>query len=145
MRRRAAARTRSIPGATRWRPAREPSAAPYPHWNARIHAECYRPNAFARIHDGKGRIAAIVDNYERISFNFVGSRPPDVVKFINDAKQMNVIIDPAVSERLRTVDLSLEVKDVSVREALRALCEQIGGVTFDVHEKEEIVWLHAVR
>ena len=33
---------------------REPSAAPFHDWNARIHAECYRANAFARIHDGDG-------------------------------------------------------------------------------------------
>ena len=49
---------------------REPSAAPYHDWNARIHAECYRANAFARIHDASGGIQAIVDNYERMSFNF---------------------------------------------------------------------------
>jgi hypothetical protein len=47
----------------------EPSAAPYPNWNARIHAECYRPNAFARIHGRGDRIRAVVNNYARISFN----------------------------------------------------------------------------
>ena len=49
---------------------REPSAAPHHDWNARIHAECYRANAFARIHDADGRIEAIVNNYARLSFNF---------------------------------------------------------------------------
>ena len=34
----------------------EVGAAPYPNWNARIHAECYRPNAE-------------LGNFERISFN----------------------------------------------------------------------------
>jgi hypothetical protein len=34
----------------------EGSAAPFPNWNERIHAECYRPNAELR-------------NFERISFN----------------------------------------------------------------------------
>ena len=47
----------------------QPSARPYPDWNARITAECYRPNAAARIVDGAGRIVRIVDNYERMSFN----------------------------------------------------------------------------
>ena len=47
----------------------QPSAAPYPDWNARITAECYRPNASARIIDGRGEIIQIVDNYERMSFN----------------------------------------------------------------------------
>jgi Domain of unknown function (DUF3536)/Glycosyl hydrolase family 57 len=47
----------------------QPSAAPYPDWNARITAECYRPNAWARIVDGHGQITAIVDNYARMSFD----------------------------------------------------------------------------
>ena len=49
---------------------REPSAAPSHDWNARIHAECYRANAFARIHDRAGRIQSIVNTYGRLSFNF---------------------------------------------------------------------------
>ncbi len=49
--------------------AREPSAAPYHDWNERIAAECYRPNAFARILDDRGRILAICNSYERLSFD----------------------------------------------------------------------------
>jgi alpha-amylase/alpha-mannosidase (GH57 family) len=48
----------------------EPSAYPYHDWNARITAECYAPNAASRILDGEGRIARIVNNYARISFDF---------------------------------------------------------------------------
>lgn len=47
----------------------QPSAHPYPDWNARITAECYRPNAWARIVDHEGRIVQVVDNYARMSFN----------------------------------------------------------------------------
>src|SRR5882672_6937812 len=39
---------------------REPKVRPYHDWNERIHHECYRTNAFARI----------FDSYARISFNF---------------------------------------------------------------------------
>lgn len=46
------------------------SAAPYHDWNERIHAECYLPNARARVLDGKGEIVDITNNYEKISFNF---------------------------------------------------------------------------
>lgn len=46
----------------------QPSAAPYHDWNERIHAECYGPNAFARIGDGGD--AHVVNNYANISFNF---------------------------------------------------------------------------
>jgi hypothetical protein len=49
---------------------REPSAAPFHDRNARIHAECYRANAYARIHDKAGRIELIANNYSRLSFNF---------------------------------------------------------------------------
>jgi alpha-amylase/alpha-mannosidase (GH57 family) len=46
------------------------SAFPYHDWNARITAECYEPNATARILDAKDRILGIVNNYAEISFNF---------------------------------------------------------------------------
>jgi alpha-amylase/alpha-mannosidase (GH57 family) len=54
-----------------WLEAIEPqdSAYPYHDWNERIAAECYAPNAASRILDG-GRIAQIVNNYARISFNY---------------------------------------------------------------------------
>jgi alpha-amylase/alpha-mannosidase (GH57 family) len=47
----------------------EPSAAPFHDWNARITAESYRPNGWARVLDERGRVAEIVDNYEHLSFN----------------------------------------------------------------------------
>lgn len=49
---------------------REPGAAPFHDWNARIHAECYRANAYARIFGAEQRIRTLVNNYERMSFNF---------------------------------------------------------------------------
>jgi len=49
---------------------RQQSAAPFHDWNARITAECYRPNATSRLLDAAGRIQEIVNNYERLSFNF---------------------------------------------------------------------------
>jgi hypothetical protein len=48
---------------------REPSAAPFPNWNARIHAECYRANAYARIYESKNVIGSIVNNYASLSFD----------------------------------------------------------------------------
>ena len=48
----------------------EESAQPFHDWNERIAFECYRPNAFARTLDGKGKILDIVNNYSSISFNF---------------------------------------------------------------------------
>ncbi|MEA5529044.1 DUF3536 domain-containing protein [Dolichospermum sp. UHCC 0684] len=48
---------------------RQPSASPFHDWNERIHWECYRPNAFARILNDRGEIVKIVNNYEYMSFN----------------------------------------------------------------------------
>ena len=49
--------------------SREPSAAPFHDWNARIDAECYRPNGVARIFDDAGDVVDIVNNYENLSFD----------------------------------------------------------------------------
>ncbi len=46
------------------------SARPYHDWNERISAECYAPNATARILQGDGLVAEMVSTYSRISFNF---------------------------------------------------------------------------
>lgn len=46
------------------------SAAPWHDWNERITAECYAPNAAARVLDGEDRIVHILNNYSRMSFNF---------------------------------------------------------------------------
>src|SRR5437879_6032654 len=46
------------------------SAHPYHDWNERITAECYGPNASARILDARDRILRIVNNYASIRFNF---------------------------------------------------------------------------
>ncbi len=46
------------------------SAAPFHDWNARVTAECYAPNAAARILGAEGTITQIINNYRNISFNF---------------------------------------------------------------------------
>ena len=48
---------------------RQPSAHPYHDWNERIHYECYRPNAFARILNHDREVMGIVNNFEYLSFN----------------------------------------------------------------------------
>ncbi len=73
------------------------SAYPYHDWNMRISAECYGPNAASRILDDKGRITQIVNNYEKISFNFgptlldwLQKHSPDTYKKIIAADQASV-------------------------------------------------------
>ncbi len=48
---------------------RQPGAAPFHDWNERIHYECYRPNAFARVLNDRGEVLGIVNNFEYLSFN----------------------------------------------------------------------------
>jgi alpha-amylase/alpha-mannosidase (GH57 family) len=68
------------------------SAYPYHDWNERIAAECYAPNAASRILDEQQRIAAIVNNYARISFDFgptllswLEEKAPDAYAAVLDA------------------------------------------------------------
>jgi hypothetical protein len=49
---------------------REPGATPFHDWNARIHAECYRANAYARIVVSANRVKELVNNYDRLTFDF---------------------------------------------------------------------------
>jgi alpha-amylase/alpha-mannosidase (GH57 family) len=48
----------------------ELSAAPFHDWNERIHAECYGPNSAVRLNGEKGTADRVVNNYEKISFDF---------------------------------------------------------------------------
>ncbi len=72
------------------------SAAPFHDWNQRIHSECYRPNAFARIVSNEGKLIRIVNNFEYLSFN-IGSTllswleqyDPEVYQRIIDADKIS--------------------------------------------------------
>ena len=70
----------------------ERSAAPYRDWNTRITAECYAPNAAARILDAAGRLRALMNVYEWTSFNFgptllawMAAHAPDVLSALRSA------------------------------------------------------------
>lgn len=72
------------------------SAYPFHDWNSRIAAECYAPNGVSRILDHDGRIAEIVNNYAKISFNFgptlaawLEAHRPDVYDAIRAADEMS--------------------------------------------------------
>ncbi len=47
----------------------EATAAPYHDWNHRVESECYRAVVAARLPDGRGRIARVMNALERISFD----------------------------------------------------------------------------
>ncbi len=73
------------------------TAHPYHDWNERITAECYAPNAFARILDDDGFITDIVSNYEYMSFNFgptllswLEHKHPEIYESIIDADRRSL-------------------------------------------------------
>ena len=69
------------------------SAAPYHDWNERVCAESYAPNTVARLLDGDGKITALRNNFERISFNM----GPTLLAWMERAQ-------PVVYARIRAAD-----------------------------------------
>lgn len=72
------------------------SAYPFHDWNERINAECYAPNAGARILDEKDVVTERVNNYSRISFDFgptllswMEAKTPDTYQAILDADKIS--------------------------------------------------------
>jgi len=73
------------------------SAHPFHDWNERVCAECYAPNAHARILDERGKILDIVNNYAALSFNFgptllrwLERKAPEVYEAILDADRISL-------------------------------------------------------
>lgn len=72
------------------------SAAPYHDWNARICAECYSPNALARVLNDKQQLTDLINNYARISFNFgptllswMEKKEPEVYRAVLEADKLS--------------------------------------------------------
>jgi alpha-amylase/alpha-mannosidase (GH57 family) len=76
-------------------------AYPYHDWNERITAECYAPNAAARILDEKRRITDIVSNYARMSFN-VGPTLLSWMEHFSPSTYEAVLKADAMSHTLRS-------------------------------------------
>jgi alpha-amylase/alpha-mannosidase (GH57 family) len=116
---------------------RQDSAAPFHDWNERITAECYRPNAFARVLDRQGRIDRLVNNYARISFNvgptlmtWLAQSCPDVHEAVVEADRLAIartgsgaaiaqahghLILPLASARDRRTQVGWGARDFEIR------------------------------
>ncbi|WP_353929066.1 DUF3536 domain-containing protein [Okeanomitos corallinicola TIOX110] len=79
---------------------RQPSATPFHDWNERIHWECYRPNAFARVLNDKGELLGIVNNYEYMSFNIGPTLMSWLERYDRSVYQRILEADAKSSERL---------------------------------------------
>ena len=79
---------------------RQPSAHPYHDWNERIHHECYRPNAFARILNDRKEVVGIVNNFEYLSFNIGATLMSWLEKYDPEVYQRILEADRHSSQRL---------------------------------------------
>ena len=79
---------------------RQPSASPYHDWNERIHYECYRPNAFARILNHREEVIGIVNNFEYLSFNIGATLMSWLEKYDPEVYQRIIEADRNSCERL---------------------------------------------
>jgi alpha-amylase/alpha-mannosidase (GH57 family) len=79
---------------------RQPSAHPYHDWNERIHYECYRPNAFARILNHQQEVIGIVNNFEYLSFNIGATLMSWLEKYDPEVYQKIIEADKNSSQRL---------------------------------------------
>ncbi len=114
------------------------TAHPYHDWNKRITAECYATNARSRILDERGRILQMVNNYEKMSFNFgptllswMEEEAPDVYQAILSAdarsrerfsghgsavaQAYNHVIMPLASARDKTTQILWGIRDFEYR------------------------------
>ena len=79
---------------------RQPSAQPFHDWNERIHYECYRPNAFARILNHNQELIGIVNNFEYLSFNIGPTLMSWLEKYDPEVYQRIIEADKKSSKRL---------------------------------------------
>ena len=79
---------------------RQPSAQPYHDWNERIHYECYRPNAFARILNHNHEVIGIVNNFEYLSFNIGATLMSWLEKYDPEVYQRIIEADKKSCQRL---------------------------------------------
>ena len=79
---------------------RQPSAAPFHDWNERIHHECYRPNANARILNNQGEVVGIVNNFEYLSFNIGATLMSWLEKYDRETYQRIIDADSKSCDRL---------------------------------------------
>ncbi len=117
---------------------RQRGARPYHDWNERITDECYRANGWSRVLGAQGRIAAIVNGYEHLSFDFgptllrdLAHRAPTVYDRILEADRRSVdahgghgnafaqsynhTILPLTSERDRRTQIRWGLRDFEAR------------------------------
>lgn len=109
---------------------RQPSAAPFPNWNARIDRECYATNGRARIIDGGGNVIGVVNNYEHVSFNIGPTLLTWMADFAPDT--LNAVIE---GDRLSAARLNGHGNAIA-----QVYNHQIMPLAHDRDKKTQVVW-----
>ena len=79
----------------------------------------------------------------RVSLEFKDARVDDVVGFLSRVGNVNIVVLPAAAERAATTPVSLSFRDEPLDGTLRALCDAIGGVTYEI--RGDVVCIDAVK
>lgn len=124
------------------------SAAPYHDWNERITAECYAPNTVARILDGDGKIIELVNNYEKMSFNFgptllswLERHRPEIYKQVIEADRASSLAHRGHGNAIAQCYNHVIMPLASEREKLTQVRWGIADFQFGFGRKPEGMWL----
>ncbi len=81
----------------------------------------------------------------RTTLRFEGARPSDVIRYLADSHRLNIILDPATRRELDDREVSLNLSDVTVEEALGELCDAVGRLRFTVNERSRVVLIKSAE
>ena len=84
----------------------------------------------------KERLAA-----KRVSAKFREARVGEMVAFFRDSCQLSLILDPAFERRPSEIRTTLTLDDVPLTDALREICNALGGATYEIDEANDIVMI----
>jgi hypothetical protein len=76
------------------------TASPFPDWNERIHADCYKANSLSRYLSGVRRILSLTNNYAYLSFNFGPTLLSWMEKYHRNTYRLILEADKQSKERL---------------------------------------------
>jgi type II secretory pathway component GspD/PulD (secretin) len=69
---------------------------------------------------------------ERVSFQFQGAEFTEVIRYIADTRQLNIVVDPQVAPELEAVPITLTLNDVTVEDALDTVNRIAGSLVYVV-------------
>lgn len=126
----------------------QPSAAPYHDWNVRVTEECYQPNTHSMIVNQGGPSTQLVNNYEKISFNFgptllswMKDSYPQVLQSIIEADQKSKLSFHGHGNAIAQAYHHLIMPLANYQDKLTEICWGIEDFNYYFNRKPEGLWL----